>query len=312
MGKLGIKFNKNVFAAGAAKHAESPSNQENVELAPGRYTCILRQGRPVEVKGVAKVVFDLTVAGEAEQAGGRISIWTEMSEEKMHQLLKLLDRVGYDISDLDEDKLADILEDLKANPKVVRVTAKVSGDYTNYYIDKVIEDLTVAEASGGASAPEKEVAADPEAAGGKAGLKPGKGKQEPAAEPEAEVEPEPEPEAEPEADELAELDREMLKKIAKVEATDLKIFKNTTDDAIRDAIRAARAAAAEPVAEETEPEPEPEAEVELAVGMKVTVTIRGKDIPGAIVKSIDEKAGKVKVQLPDKSLATINPDQIAV
>jgi hypothetical protein len=46
--------------------------------------------------------------------------------------------------------------------------------------------------------------------------------------------------------------------------------------------------------------------------MKVTVTIRGKDIPNAVVKTIDEKAGKVKVQLPDKSLATVGADQIAV
>lgn len=306
MGKLGVKFNKNVFDAGRQK-MEEKGDYNDVELPPGRYVCVVKKARAQDVKGVAKVIFDLTVAGEAEQAGGRISIWHELSEEKTHYLMKTLDRLGYDVTDLDEDKLAEILADIEANPKVVRVTAKSAGEYTNYYIDKVLDDLSVADATGG----EGESAADPEAAGGKAGVKAdahakagGKKKVEP------EPEPEPEPEAEPEADELTELDREALKKIAKVEIPDFKVFKNTEDDAIRAAIRTSRAAAApEP---EAEPEPEPEAEeVELKVGMKVTVTIRGKDIPGAVVKSIDEKAGKVKVLLPDKSLATVGSDQIS-
>lgn len=242
MGKLGVKLNKNVFNTGREKLAEG-GDYNDVQLEPGRYVCVLVKGRAQEVKGSPKIVFDLKVAGESDKAGGRISVWFDLGEDRIVHLMRLLDKIGYDVSDLDEDKLAEILEDVEANPKVVRVTAKQGGEYVNYYIDKLIEDLSPTEALGGAVGGES--AADKDAAGGKAGLKPGVGKKKAAAEPE------PEPEAEPE-------------------------------------------------------------EVELKVGMKVTVTIRGKDIPNAVVKTIDEKAGKVKVQLPDKSLATVGADQIAV
>jgi hypothetical protein len=35
-------------------------------------------------------------------------------------------------------------------------------------------------------------------------------------------------------------------------------------------------------------------------------------VKNCIVKSIDEKSGKVKVQLPDKTLATVTPEQLAI
>jgi hypothetical protein len=295
MGRLGIKLNNTTFAKAKEKLKES-GDFNDVVLENGRYVCIVRKGRALEAKGNPKLVLDLEVAGEAEQAGGRISVWYTLTDDKMHYLLRDLTKLGYDIAELDEDVLADIIDDLTENNPVVRITAKNNGENVNYYIDKRLDELTAAEVESSGSA------ADPEAAGGTAGIKedapPAKSakakataKAAPAPEPEAEPEPEPEPEPEAEPT-LADLDREALKKIAKVEAPDFKIFKATTDDQIREAIMAARGG--EPEAE-PESEPEPEPEVEIAPGLKCKATIKGK-VADVTVVSVDEASGTVVVK----------------
>jgi hypothetical protein len=199
MGRLGIKLNKNVFAAGKEK-AKASGEYNDVTLEPGRYVCIIRKARAQEVKGNPKIIFDLEVAGETEKAGGTISVWFDLSEEKIHHLLKTLNKLGYDIDSLDdEETLADMLENIEETTPVVRITAKQGGEYVNYYIDKKLDELTAAEVAAGGDGG-GETAKDEEASGGKAGIKadspPAKaaaakatGKKTPAPEPEPEPEP---------------------------------------------------------------------------------------------------------------------------
>jgi len=297
MGKLGVKFNNNVFAAGKAKMKET-GDYNDVTLPPGRYVCIIRRAKAQEVKGIPKVIFDLEVAGEAEQAGGRISVWNELTEEKIHYLLKVLSRLGYDVEALDdEDTLAAILEDIETNTPVVRVTAKQGGEYVNYYIDKKLDELTAAEVEKGGAEPaaEAEPEAAPEPAPAPAKPAPAKPAAKPAPAKPAPA-PEPEPEAEPEADEYAAMDRTALKVLIAKEKLPIVVNKGMSDEDIRVAIRAAKPAA-EPEAEaEPEAPADPEA-VEIKAGLKCKASIKGKVVDVTVV-SVNEDDGTVEVKTP--------------
>jgi len=232
---LGIKVPKNVFTAGREKFAEG-DDFNNVELEPGRYTCILKKGRAVETSKGPQIVLDLEVAGDSDKKGGKIGLFFALTEERVVWLFRVLTLLGYEVTELDEAVLEEILNDIAKTTPVVRVTAKNSGEYTNYRIDKLLADLTAADARGGGEG-EDETAADEDAGGGKAGIKENAhakaGKKEadpPKAAPKAPVKKvvEPEPEPEPEAE-----------------------------------------------AEEVEEEPAAEEEVELTVGMEVKANIKG-------------------------------------
>jgi arsenate reductase-like glutaredoxin family protein len=287
MGKLGIKINKNVFSSGAKKFAEG-DQFDNVQLPNGRYIVAFVKGRAVEAKGKPSVVLDFIVGKDHEEfAGQRGSIFYNLSEEHSVWLFRALAKLGFEVDSLDEEGLAEILEQLEASPVVARIVAKEKDDFTNYNIDKKVDrDISEVMPEGAAAEATEE----------------------------QEQEQEEETKEEPEGDDLAELSRDELKKILTKEKIDFKVFKNTEDDAIRDAIREARGGKQEEEQEEEETkEEEPEGEsVELKVGDKCTVTHRGKEHAGAKVKSIDEKTGKIKVELKDKTVVIVTAEQITV
>src|SRR6185369_9369905 len=211
---LGIKIPKGVFAASKEKLAEFG---DNVELPPARYTCILVKGRAVSTDKGPQIVFDLKVAGDSEYAGKKFAIFFALTEDRVVYLFRALTLLGYDVDNLDEAVLEEILNDIASNTPVVRVTSKHTGEYTNYRIDKLLEELSAADAEGGTNGVETENAADTQAAGGKAGIKSDAhakaGKAAPAAKeadpPAAKAktplkkeaqEPQPEPDPEPEAE----------------------------------------------------------------------------------------------------------------
>lgn len=297
--RLGIKIPKNVFSAGNTAYAEG-GDFNNIDLEPGKYTCILLKGKAIEIKGVPKIVFDLEVAGDSEQAGGKCSIFFSLEEERVVYLNRMLAAIGYEhATDLDEDKLADFLDELEAEPKVVSVSAKKAGDYVNIFVNKLL-DMTVEEARGGAEGSDTENAAAAEAAGGKAGLKSGKGKVKPAEEEVEEVE-----ETAAEAgDDLDEMDRNALKKLNVTQSLAVKVTTKMTDDELRAAIRAARDARG--TVEETEETEEVEEEAEddgdvIKVGTKCNVKVKGKLTPCTVTK-VDEASGKVTVKTAKETL----------
>lgn len=303
MGRLGIKLNKNVFAAGREK-AKQSGEYNDVTLEPGRYVCIMRKARAQDVSGKSKIIFDLEVAGETDKAGGTISVWFDLSEDRIHHLLKVLNKLGYDIDALeDEDTLADMLENIEETTPVVRVTAKSGGEYVNYYIDKKLDELTAAEvqAGGGGEAATEggDSAKDEAAAGGKAGIKadspPAKaaaakataGKKAPTPPPA----PEPEPEAKTDRENLAEALENMDKKALQEYITDneleILVKKADKEEDVRVKILDAKYPETPPAEEETN----------IAPGLKCKASIKGK-VYDVTVQSVDEAAGTVKVKGP--------------
>ncbi len=338
---LAVKIPKNVFDSGRKAFKENPSGyQENVELTPGRHVAIITNGRAVQTDKGPQIVFDCKIAGESEQAGGRVSIWFSMLEDRIIYLFKCLALLGYEVDDMDEKMLEEMLNDIKDTRPVVRLTAKQNGEYVNVYIDKKLDDVEATEAGG-------ESAADTDAGGGKAGVKSG---------------------AHAKADELVELDRAALKQLVEDEEVDIAIKKSTTEDEIRDAIRAHRKD--NPEAEEAKAEEKEEAEddlaektraelkeileeeeidfsvkkatteeeiieairearaakeggkdekeeapsqadesVELEIGMGVKAKIKGKMMEAKVV-SIDEKKGEVKVKTKDGGLHKVSADDL--
>ena len=284
---LGIKIPKNVFAKAREDYKSNPGGQmEDVQLEPGRHVCIVIGARGVEAKGTPKFVIDLKVAGESEQAGGRCSLWFELTEERTVHLLRCLTKLGYDVSDIDENGLSEIAEDLKKEKPVVRVTAKQNGEYVNAYLDKKLDDVTAAEVD----VPTRPAQEEEDA-----------GKDKKDEEPEAEAEAEPEAETEGEDDGLDAMDRNDLKKKLKELDPAFTVLKKHTDDdlrtVIREKIEAAKDAGNEN-GEEAEEEGDPsgaEESVELEVGMQVKCVVKGKDVIGKVV-AIDENSGIVKVK----------------
>lgn len=271
MGKLGVKIPKNAFKKGQAKYKES-DDFNDVELDPGRYVCVVTGGRAVDTPKGPSVVVDLKVAGDHEEAGGRVSVWFSLDEDRIVWLFRALTTLGYEVDDLDESMLAEILDDLSSSKPVVQLEAKRSGEYINYRIKKALEELSASDVEAAAEGEEDEPTEKPS--------KP------------SDDEDEDEDEEEDE-DPLASLDRAALKKLLKEKGVSLRVTKSTTDDAIRDAIRAADSASDE---EEEEDDPEgDDDEVEIAPGMKVTATYKGSGYEAEVV-SIDEDAGKVLVK----------------
>ncbi len=141
---LGVKIPKNAFKQGREQLRDG-GGFNDVELDPGKYVCIAKKLRFVDTKNGAAAVLDLKVAGESEQAGGRISIFYNLDEERIVWLFRALDRLGYDVSEVDEAVLEEVAADIEENTPVVRVTAKKNGDYINYYLDKLLKDVEAAD-----------------------------------------------------------------------------------------------------------------------------------------------------------------------
>ena len=341
---IGIKIPANVFKKGQQAYKENPQGEFNdVTLTPGRYAAILTTARAIETSKGPQVVLDCKVAGESEHAGGRVSIWFSLAEDRIVDLFKCLAILGYEVEELDEKLLSDIFDDIKESKHCVRLTCKQNGEYVNVYLDKKLDDLE-ASAEGG------ETAADPDVSGGKAGAEDGahakaddleeKTRDElKAIIEEEEVElavkkstteeqmveairakrseggakKEEQAKEEPASDGLDDMDRAALKEIVEAEEVDIAIKKSTSEDDIRKAVRAHRESksAGEPEAP-AEPEGDPsgaEQSVELEVGMAVKAKVKGKMVEAKVV-SIDEKKGEVKVKTKDGGVHKVTGDEL--
>ena len=203
---LNIKIPKNALKEGRKKYKEG-GNYNNVELPKGTYIAAVTGGRGVETSNGPQIVLDLKVGGDCdpEYHGGSVSCWFSLEENRIIFLFKTLAKLGYDVDDLDEDTLEEILDELKENKPIVRLKAKKSGEYINLNIDKLLDDESYDElfAEGGEAAEEEE---DDE---------------------------------EEDGDELDDLDRTGLKKFIKENELDVKVLKKMTDDDIRAKIREA-------------------------------------------------------------------------
>src|ERR1700722_9261045 len=140
---LGIKIPKNTFAAGQQKFAEG-NEYDNIELEPGRHLCQLFDGRGHQGDKGPQIILDIRPIGE-DAPKGKIGIFYNADADHIVWLFKTLSLLGYDISDMDEEKLDSIIEDIKKTKPIVRVKARRNGDYMNYRIDQYCPEISVQE-----------------------------------------------------------------------------------------------------------------------------------------------------------------------
>ena len=231
---LGIKIPKNAFAKGREKFKEG-DDFNNVELEPGVYVAAVVDGRGVDSKNGPQIVFDCKVGGECDESirGGRTSLWFSFEENRVAFLFRFLALLGYDVDDLDEKMLEEIIADVKENKPVIRLKASQSGDYVNVRATKRLEDMSFADLG---------------IEDGKPSSKKGKkdDSEEEAADDEDEDEDEEEAddEEEDDADDEAEIDAKALKKMTRSQLKaliadkeiDVTVKKSMSDDDIRKAI----------------------------------------------------------------------------
>ena len=346
MGRLGIKIPKNTFKKAKEAFQEGGEFADDVELEPGRYVAILEKMEPVETSKGANLVARCTLVGEAEQAGGRVSVWFSLDDDRLVWLYRLLTKLGYDVDAIDsEDDLADIVDQIEQDKLVIRLSAKRKGEYVNVFIDKVIEELSASEARAEAGLTEEdeeeeeEEEGDPLEAMSRAELKKAakeaglslkittkttdeeirdalraaSEEEEEEAE-EEEEEDEEEEEGEVDADTLAAMSRDELKTLSQERKLGIRFTKGKNDDVIRAQVAEKLGIELEEEEEEEEdPEDGEEEEGELTIGDKCICTIRGKEIEDCVVVSIDEDAGQVKVKRGDTGkVAVVSADKIAI
>lgn len=201
MAKINFKIPKNQIATGKKRAKEASGNPE---LAPGYYPALLTDIRPVN----NKCVMDFTV-GENEQdensKGAKVSLWFDFDEDKIGFFFRALSAMGIDTNDMSSDKeINSALEELLGEAPVVRLKCVHKGDYCNYFITKLLEDMTAADLN----LDEEDALDDGE-----------------------------EDEEEGEEDELDDMNRSELKKFIKDEELEIVIKKSMSDDDIRIAIR---------------------------------------------------------------------------
>lgn len=153
-----------------------------VNVPPDFYICRLTDGtiREAGSNDELHMVLQFTVL-EGEQTGEQIPLWDNIQNpERLVYAMRDLRRLNVDTDEMDITDIEEVLKQLIESAPVVRLKVAQNGEYTNVYINKVIEDYEGA----GETAPEAEQVAEPEA------------------EPEAEAEQEAEPEAEATGEEI--------------------------------------------------------------------------------------------------------------
>jgi hypothetical protein len=316
---LGIKIPKGAFDKGREAYA-SGDDYNNVTLPRGRYICAITGAKAKEIKGEPKVILEATVGKEHEEfSGGKVAMFFTLDEEKSVHLFRALAKLGFEVDDLDEKSLEVILNKLEKTNPVVRISAEPKGEFTNYKIADLQEDLTAAEvlaAKEDVEATEEEVdeeETEEEEASDDDGEEENDSDDE-ESDDEEEDDEEEESEEEEEDDEVvvkvgtkvsynskSATVTSMPPKGNKVQITYDKSKK--TEMVSKDQLSVLESN------DEEEEESDDEGEVQLKPGMKVVVTIRGKESK-AVVKEINTKTGKVKVTLPDKTTATVTAQQI--
>lgn len=135
---MSMKIPKNVFAKAQEKFLAG-DDFNNIVLEPGRYIGQIVEAKTQMVNEVPNVIIELNHVGDIEEdQKGKIAIFFQLSEDRAVWLFRVLDTLGYDVSDLDGDKVESILADLKQNRPVVRFLAKKGGEYINYRIEKIL------------------------------------------------------------------------------------------------------------------------------------------------------------------------------
>lgn len=136
-------------------------------FSPGRHFTRLTAAKLIPSDKGLSVMFEFTGCSPDEEVGEKAVRWAGMdTEDKMKYLLQDLIRLGVGIDDFDITELPAKLDELVAAAPAVRVTVKESGEYTNVYIDKLIEETgeEAPAAEAGDETPAEEPAAEESAA----------------------------------------------------------------------------------------------------------------------------------------------------
>ncbi len=134
---LGIKIPKSALTAGREKFAKGDDN-DNVELDPGKYIFQTSKVRGVDTKTGAQIVVDFQLLGEEKK--GKIGIFYSLAEDRIVYLFRFLALLGYDVAELDDAMLEEIVQDIETTKPVVRIKVSKKDDFTNYRVEKLIVD----------------------------------------------------------------------------------------------------------------------------------------------------------------------------
>lgn len=261
---MALKINKDAFRV-AKENVATIGVYDNVTLEPGRYQAYVKKARVVDSDKGQQVVFDLQVPAANDGQGGVVSIWNKTDEESLHYLLKTLSLFGYDIDKVESGKdVEDIIEAINGENPVVKIQAKRSGEYTNYYINELMQGVTAADIDDKAGEGSSEGSDNPAPKGAKPGT--------PAA-----------------------------KATEKTKATPAATKTTASKTSGAAAKKPAPAQEEEPAAEEEEAEPaaedeaapEGEEEVQIAPGLKCKGKVQGKMVAVEIVE-VDEDADFIR------------------
>lgn len=262
----------------------------------GRYLAIWNKGEVGESQGSGRlqVMLGFQVT-EGEHKGETIRTYIGLEkEESIAIAIRTLSRLGVSIEDPTE--MQDILDEETKKNKLVRLTLKTKGEFQNVYVDKV---MGIAE---GANEPEEAPQESEEAPETKEEAPAEESAEETASEPTIEVGSKvtyiPKGKKDPVEGEVTKMEETTA-----VVLVDGKKFRIELDR-----LALVVAEEEEPAAEEESAE---ESEVELKVGMKILVSIKGKDFPG-VIKKLNEAKGTVSAKLDNGQVGEFSVDQIAV
>lgn len=183
MGKLALNINKKAWEAGRKKFAEGFDS--DAEMPDGRYNGKIVKVDIVDAKDEQQLVFRVRVPEANDGAGGILSAWFNLTnEERIVWTFRILEKLGYDPSQLDPKDLENVIAEIEKNQPEVRVRVKTQGQYTNISIDRVLSTSSEESTPTDAPAEEEAVEEKPAPAAKKEAAKPAAAKTTKAPEPE--------------------------------------------------------------------------------------------------------------------------------
>lgn len=126
----------------AAKEESAKNSFGGTTLTDGQHVCKLTAMEIRSTDNGPKLVIDLT-AIEGDEIGEKGQIWHDFSDEGMIHLQRTLRRMGVDVDAIEPEdlpvQLPQEIERLLAEQPGIRVNVKTKGQYTNCYIDKLVD-----------------------------------------------------------------------------------------------------------------------------------------------------------------------------